>query len=176
VSDPGPGLFGRDPDAVNFPPFETEDLRENLTRFLESVFEEPSGAKQPIGNYRWGVYAFFDYDGEPIYVGQTSERVSTQALLSAIEAATGLAAASNLAMRLSPQALPSTPVSTVKANPVKPLRVDTVHGAKGDHSRNEPARGMKAQNDLSSFRRRRPEARSARSGCRRRQARPPRPR
>jgi hypothetical protein len=80
VSDPGPrpGLFGRDPDFVNFPPFETEDLRENLTRFLEMPFEEPSGVKQPIGNYRWGVYAFFDYDGEPIYVGQTSERVRTR--------------------------------------------------------------------------------------------------
>jgi GIY-YIG catalytic domain len=78
VSDPGPGLFGRDPDAVNFPPFETEDLRENLTRFLESLFEEPSGVKQAIGNFRWGVYAFFDYDGEPIYVGQTSERVRTR--------------------------------------------------------------------------------------------------
>jgi superfamily I DNA/RNA helicase len=59
-------------------------------------------------------------------------RVSTQALLSAIEAATGLAAASNLAMRLSAKALPSTPVSTVKADPAKPLRVDTVHGAKGE--------------------------------------------
>jgi hypothetical protein len=33
VSDSGP-LFGRNPDAVNFPPFETEDLRENLARFL----------------------------------------------------------------------------------------------------------------------------------------------
>ena len=78
MSDLGPGLFGRDPDYVNFPPFETEDLRENLTRFLETPFEEPSGVKQPIGNYRWGVYAFFDYDGEPIYVGQTSERVRTR--------------------------------------------------------------------------------------------------
>ena len=31
-----------------------------------------------IGNFRWGVYAFFDYDGEPIYVGQTNERVRTR--------------------------------------------------------------------------------------------------
>ncbi|MBB3891432.1 hypothetical protein GGQ61_002149 [Phenylobacterium haematophilum] len=28
-----------------------------------------------VGDYQWGVYAFFDYDGEPIYVGQTRERV-----------------------------------------------------------------------------------------------------
>jgi hypothetical protein len=74
VSDPGP-LFGRNPDFVNFPPFETEDLRENLTRFLDTPFREPSGVTQLVGNYRWGVYAFFDYDGEPIYVGQTSERL-----------------------------------------------------------------------------------------------------
>src|SRR5271166_5444687 len=26
-----------------------------------------------LGNAKWGVYAFYDYDGEPIYVGQTSE-------------------------------------------------------------------------------------------------------
>jgi hypothetical protein len=28
-----------------------------------------------VGNARYGVYAFYDYDGEPIYVGQTSERL-----------------------------------------------------------------------------------------------------
>lgn len=31
-----------------------------------------------IGNAQHGVYAFFDFDGEPIYVGQTSERVRTR--------------------------------------------------------------------------------------------------
>jgi hypothetical protein len=77
VSDPGP-LFGRNPDAVNFPPFETEDLRENLARFLDTPFEWSSGAAMPVGNFRWGVYAFFDYDGEPIYVGQTNERLRTR--------------------------------------------------------------------------------------------------
>jgi len=78
VPDRPPQLFGRNPDFDNFPPFETEDLRQNLTRFLASPFAEPSGASQPVGNYRWGVYAFFDYDGEPIYVGQTSERLRTR--------------------------------------------------------------------------------------------------
>jgi hypothetical protein len=72
-----PSLLARDPDAVNFPPFETEDLRENLTRFLAEVFEW-AGGSMAIGNFRWGVYAFFDYDGEPIYVGQTNERVRTR--------------------------------------------------------------------------------------------------
>ena len=68
----------RDPDSVNFPPFETEDLRANLTTFLDSAFQDPSGATALVGNYRWGVYAFFDYDGEPIYVGQTNERLRTR--------------------------------------------------------------------------------------------------
>lgn len=27
---------------------------------------------------RWGCYAFYDYDGEPIYVGQTNERLSVR--------------------------------------------------------------------------------------------------
>ena len=77
MSDPGP-LFGRNPDAVNFPPFETEDLRQNLARFLDSPFERDGGPAMPVGNFRWGVYAFFDYDGEPIYVGQTNERIRTR--------------------------------------------------------------------------------------------------
>jgi len=29
-----------------------------------------------IGNQKWGVYAFYDYDGEPIYIGQTFEGFS----------------------------------------------------------------------------------------------------
>jgi hypothetical protein len=68
----------RDPDSVNFPPFETEDLRTNLARFLDTPFTDATGQTLKIGNYKWGVYAFFDYDGEPIYVGQTNERVRTR--------------------------------------------------------------------------------------------------
>ena len=78
MSEPSGALFGRNPDFVNIPPFETEDLRANLARFLDTPFTEPSGAVQLVGNYRWGVYAFFDYDGEPIYVGQTNERLRTR--------------------------------------------------------------------------------------------------
>src|ERR1700723_3229996 len=63
------------PDATKAPPFETEDLRSNLAAFLDADFEDPSGVLTRVGNYRWGVYAFFDYDGEPIYVGQTNERL-----------------------------------------------------------------------------------------------------
>lgn len=61
-------------DSVNVPPFETEDLRKNLKTFLDAPFE--GSAK--VGNFTWGVYAFFDYDGEPIYVGQTNEKLRTR--------------------------------------------------------------------------------------------------
>jgi hypothetical protein len=68
----------KQPDSVNVPPFETKDLRANLTKFLDSPFKDPSGAMIRVGNYKWGVYAFFDYDGEPIYVGQTNEKLRTR--------------------------------------------------------------------------------------------------
>ncbi|HEX3365776.1 GIY-YIG nuclease family protein [Phenylobacterium sp.] len=66
------------PDDVNVPPFETEDLRANLARFLDTPFQDPIGAQRKVGHYKWGVYAFFDYDGEPIYVGQTNEMLRTR--------------------------------------------------------------------------------------------------
>lgn len=78
MSEPPASLFGSSPDLVRLPPFETADLRANLTRFLDAPFDDPSGAKVLVGNYRWGVYAFFDYDGEPIYVGQTNEQLRTR--------------------------------------------------------------------------------------------------
>lgn len=53
------------------PPFETAELRRNLRLFLKTPFDGV-----PVGRYTWGVYAFYDYDGEPIYVGQTNEKVS----------------------------------------------------------------------------------------------------
>jgi hypothetical protein len=65
-------------DQTEHPPFETKDLRKNLKKYLELPFEAVAPfASRPIGQYRWGVYAFFDYDDEPIYVGQTKEKVST---------------------------------------------------------------------------------------------------
>jgi hypothetical protein len=66
------------PDNENVPPFETEDLRANLARFLDSPVQEPTGGTVRVGHYKWGVYAFFDYDGEPIYVGQTNEMLRTR--------------------------------------------------------------------------------------------------
>lgn len=68
----------RDPDSINFPPFETEDLRANLARFLDTDFNDTRGGTLKVGNYKWGAYAFFDYDGEPIYIGQTNEMLRTR--------------------------------------------------------------------------------------------------
>ncbi len=62
-----------DQDNIKIPPFETHDLRKNLTKYLDTEFK---GEK--LGNYKFGVYAFFDYDGEPIYVGQTNEMLRTR--------------------------------------------------------------------------------------------------
>lgn len=67
------------PDSVNIPPFETEDLRKNLTEFLDMDFPlADTGRTIKVGNFKWGVYAFFDYDGEPIYIGQTNEKLRTR--------------------------------------------------------------------------------------------------
>jgi hypothetical protein len=61
------------------PPFETVDLRKNLARFFNTPFNDPiTGKAEKVGNYTWGVYAFFDYEKEPIYVGQTNERLRTR--------------------------------------------------------------------------------------------------
>jgi hypothetical protein len=51
----------------------------NLQAFLAQPFPDPVlGKERPIGSFKWGVYAFFDYDGEPIYIGQTKEQISTR--------------------------------------------------------------------------------------------------
>lgn len=61
------------------PPFETAELRSSLTRFLnQQVSDAVSGELKRLGNFKFGVYAFYDYDGEPIYVGQTNEMLSTR--------------------------------------------------------------------------------------------------
>lgn len=61
------------------PPFETQELRAKLVEFLgQKVVDPVTGKDFPVGNYRFGVYAFYDYDLEPIYVGQTVERLRTR--------------------------------------------------------------------------------------------------
>jgi hypothetical protein len=65
-------------DADTTPPLETADLRSNLQSFLDSEAHRSSDRGRKIGDFKWGVYAFYDYDGEPIYVGQTNEKLRTR--------------------------------------------------------------------------------------------------
>ncbi|MGB4075986.1 GIY-YIG nuclease family protein [Pseudomonas sp.] len=60
-------------------PLETRELRRLLDDFLNREVRNPlDQSLGKLGNYRWGVYAFYDYDGEPIYVGQTKESLRTR--------------------------------------------------------------------------------------------------
>lgn len=55
-------------------PQEVQAIRRSIDAALNA--EDESG--QVPGNSQYGIYAFYDYDGEPIYVGQTSERLRTR--------------------------------------------------------------------------------------------------
>lgn len=55
-------------------PHEVEAIRRKIAEAFR--LEDSSGRR--AGNAKFGVYAFFDYDGEPIYVGQTREGLRTR--------------------------------------------------------------------------------------------------
>jgi hypothetical protein len=55
-------------------PRDVASIRQHIRAFLDKL--APNGKK--IGNAKWGVYAFYDYDGEPIYVGQTNEMLRSR--------------------------------------------------------------------------------------------------
>ena len=50
---------------------EVAQLREGIRAALDT--KNAGGRK--VGDAKYGVYAFYDYDGEPIYVGQTTEKL-----------------------------------------------------------------------------------------------------
>ena len=52
-------------------PHDVEAIRRRLTEFLNSA----DGTGATPCNAMCGVYVFYDYDGEPIYVGQTHEQL-----------------------------------------------------------------------------------------------------
>ena len=60
------------------PPPETATLRRELRTFLDRQVSDPYRGTTRVGSYKWGVYAFFDYDEEPIYVGQTYESLRSR--------------------------------------------------------------------------------------------------
>jgi hypothetical protein len=61
------------PDLIG-PPSDVIAIRKEIDAFFKTIADD--GKK--IGTHRWGVYAFFDYDGEPIYVGQTYEGLGSR--------------------------------------------------------------------------------------------------
>jgi hypothetical protein len=64
-------------DDVSHPPFETKELRKGLKALLDTKVMDPATKRSVrVGSYKFGVYAFYDYDGEPIYVGQTRDQLS----------------------------------------------------------------------------------------------------
>src|SRR5580693_10198946 len=55
-------------------PSDVAAIRKEINSFFKSL--DDNG--RPVGSHKWGVYAFYDYDGEPIYVGQTFEGLSSR--------------------------------------------------------------------------------------------------
>jgi len=55
-------------------PSDVAAIRKEITDFFKTLDE--NGKR--IGSHKWGIYAFYDYDGEPIYVGLTCEGVSSR--------------------------------------------------------------------------------------------------
>jgi hypothetical protein len=53
---------------------DVDAIRREIRAFLRT--EDPTG--RSIGSSEFGIYAFYDYDGEPIYVGKTYEGVSSR--------------------------------------------------------------------------------------------------
>jgi hypothetical protein len=62
--------------TTNLLPREVDMIRRAISDAMRLADSERAGA--PIGKATTGIYAFFDYDGEPIYVGQTSENFGTR--------------------------------------------------------------------------------------------------
>jgi hypothetical protein len=60
-------------DVIGLPE-DVAAIRVEIRKFFAT--KDPSGKR--IGSYKHGVYAFYDYDREPIYVGQTEEKLSSR--------------------------------------------------------------------------------------------------
>lgn len=50
----------------------------DFRRLFDAAKEAVDSEGRKITSAKWGVYAFYDYDGEPIYVGQTKESLATR--------------------------------------------------------------------------------------------------
>lgn len=64
----------RKPSKKSLPADDVRRFRELLDEFQR---ETDSQGRKWV-DAKWGIYAFYDYDGEPIYVGQTNEQIRTR--------------------------------------------------------------------------------------------------
>lgn len=62
------------PRRTDLPSPQVREFRRLLTDALNATDDQ--GRK--VGDSQWGVYGFYDYDGEPIYIGQTNELLRTR--------------------------------------------------------------------------------------------------
>jgi GIY-YIG catalytic domain len=62
------------PSRSSLPAAGVRDFR----RLLDLALSQTDGQGRKWADARWGCYAFFDYEGEPIYVGQTNEQLRTR--------------------------------------------------------------------------------------------------
>jgi GIY-YIG catalytic domain len=62
------------PPRSSLPATAVRDFRALLTAALSAADEQG----RQWADAKWGCYAFYDYDGEPIYVGQTNERLRSR--------------------------------------------------------------------------------------------------
>jgi len=53
---------------------EVAAIRAEIRRFLDTL----DSSSRKIGSAKYGAYVFYDYDGEPIYVGQTEEMLRSR--------------------------------------------------------------------------------------------------
>lgn len=59
------------PRRKDLPSPQVQEFRQLLDDALNATDDDG----RIVGNAQWGVYAFYDYDDEPIYVGQTNEKL-----------------------------------------------------------------------------------------------------
>lgn len=69
-----PGQARAKPAKKDLPASSVREFRDLLKKALTAKDDEG----RTISSSKWGVYGFFDYDGEPIYVGQTKESLGTR--------------------------------------------------------------------------------------------------
>lgn len=62
------------PKKKDLPSESVQEFRTLFTRAKRATDQQG----RRVTSAKWGVYAFYDYDGEPIYVGQTKESLATR--------------------------------------------------------------------------------------------------